>query len=162
MSPGPRGAPDTVGSSWPHPTFPSAVCLRCGPPASDAQLTEVLGLPCPPSWPGSCFCSHSCVFWLCCLQGMVPLAGFSSLAWTLPLQASTVDRGQPQPLPGVSAFCQAPKARGMVECCSRTVGPSRGGFLRPPGRVPNQSRDSPLVQLSRPSENQSRSRGGSW
>lgn len=36
------------------------------------------------------------------------------------------------------------------------------GSSRPPGRGPDQPWESPLVQLSRTSENQSRSCGGSW
>ena len=36
-----------------------------------------------------------------------------------------MDRGQPQPLPGVGSFCQASKVLGMVNCCLRSVGPPR-------------------------------------
>lgn len=36
-----------------------------------------------------------------------------------------MDRGQPQLLPGVGSFCQAPKVLGMVNCCLRSVGPPR-------------------------------------
>ncbi|XP_053751314.1 class E basic helix-loop-helix protein 41-like [Panthera pardus] len=61
------------------------------------------------------------------------------------------------PLRHPSSACQALKAQGMVECCLRSVGSSRLGSLRPPGRAPNQPQDSRLVQLSRTSESLSRS-----
>ncbi|CAK7299087.1 hypothetical protein VULLAG_LOCUS7327 [Vulpes lagopus] len=55
------------------------------------------------------------------------------------------------------SFCQTLKAQGSVDCCPKSVGSSRLGSLRPPGRAPDQPQDSRLVQLSRISESLSRS-----
>ncbi|XP_077930300.1 nuclear receptor subfamily 4immunitygroup A member 1 [Halichoerus grypus] len=56
-----------------------------------------------------------------------------------------------------SSFCQVLGAQGMVDCCPRSVGSSRLGSLRLPGRAPDQPQDTRLVRLSRISESLSRS-----
>lgn len=68
-----------------------------------------LGLACPPGGLGPAPVPTAVCSGLCCLQGMSLLAGFFSVTLTPPLEASTMDRGQLQPLPGVQILLPGPE-----------------------------------------------------
>lgn len=81
---GSENAPDAVSSSHPHPTSLRAIGLGRGPPGSDAQPREVLGLAYPHlmAWVLPLFL-QLCLLTVLSL-GTVLLTGFSSLTLTLP------------------------------------------------------------------------------